>query len=41
MFTGCGTALVTPFQEDLTLDEKALRSLVQRQLAAGIDFLVP
>ena len=41
MFSGCGTALVTPFQEDLTLDEKALRSLVQRQLAAGIDFLVP
>ncbi len=41
MFTGCGTALVTPFLEDLTLDEKALRSLVQRQLAAGIDFLVP
>ncbi len=41
MFSGCGTALVTPFQEDLSLDEKALRSLVQRQLAAGIDFLVP
>ena len=41
MFSGCGTALVTPFQDDLTLDEKALRALVQRQLAAGIDFLVP
>jgi 4-hydroxy-tetrahydrodipicolinate synthase len=41
MFTGCGTALVTPFQRDLTLDVKALRRLVQRQLDAGISFLVP
>ncbi len=41
MFTGCGTALVTPFQKDLSLDEAALRFLVQRQIAAGINFLVP
>src|ERR1700716_2780867 len=41
MFTGCGTALVTPFREDLSLDESALRKLVQRQIAAGINFLVP
>ncbi len=41
MFTGCGTALVTPFQRDLSLDEKALRSLVRRQIDAGINFLVP
>src|SRR5438445_8125037 len=41
MFTGCGTALVTPFQRDLSLDEAALRRLVRRQIAAGIDFLVP
>jgi 4-hydroxy-tetrahydrodipicolinate synthase len=41
MFTGCGTALVTPFRRDLTLDEKTLASLVRRQLDAGIDFLVP
>ncbi len=41
MFTGCGTALVTPFQQDLTLDETALRKLVRRQIEAGIDFLVP
>jgi 4-hydroxy-tetrahydrodipicolinate synthase len=41
MFTGCGTALVTPFREDLSLDESALRKLVQRQVAAGINFLVP
>ena len=40
-FTGCGTALVTPFREDLSLDEGALRRLVRRQIDAGIDFLVP
>jgi 4-hydroxy-tetrahydrodipicolinate synthase len=38
---GCGTALVTPFLPDGSLDEPALRRLVQRQLEAGIDFLVP
>jgi 4-hydroxy-tetrahydrodipicolinate synthase len=41
MFTGCGTALVTPFRPDQSLDEEALRRLVQRQIAAGINFLVP
>jgi 4-hydroxy-tetrahydrodipicolinate synthase len=41
MFTGCGTALVTPFRHDLSLDEPALRRLVRRQIDAGIDFLVP
>jgi 4-hydroxy-tetrahydrodipicolinate synthase len=41
MFTGTGTALVTPFQCDGSLDEAALRSLVNRQVDAGIDFLVP
>ena len=41
MFTGCGTALVTPFHSDLSIDEPALRNLVERQIAAGIDFLVP
>jgi 4-hydroxy-tetrahydrodipicolinate synthase len=41
MFTGCGTALVTPFRDDLSLDEQTLRRLVQRQIAAGIHFLVP
>ena len=38
---GCGTALVTPFQAGGALDEQALRSLVRRQIEAGIDFLVP
>jgi len=41
MFTGCGTALVTPFKKDLSLDEEALRRLVRRQIDAGINFLVP
>lgn len=41
MFQGCGTALVTPFRADLSLDEEALRRLVRRQIEAGIDFLVP
>src|SRR5689334_11059250 len=41
MFTGCGTALVTPFRQDESLDEAALRDLVRRQIDAGINFLVP
>jgi 4-hydroxy-tetrahydrodipicolinate synthase len=41
MFTGTGTALVTPFRRDGSLDERTLRALVKRQVAAGIDFLVP
>jgi 4-hydroxy-tetrahydrodipicolinate synthase len=41
MFTGCGTAMVTPFRRDSSLDEPALRSLIQRQIEAGVDFLVP
>lgn len=40
-FIGCGTALVTPFQPDFSLDEVALRKLLRRQIAAGVDFLVP
>jgi 4-hydroxy-tetrahydrodipicolinate synthase len=41
MFTGCGTALVTPFRRDQSLDEETLRKLIRRQIDAGIDFLVP
>ena len=41
MFTGCGTALVTPFKPDLSLDAAATRRLIQRQIGEGIDFLVP
>jgi 4-hydroxy-tetrahydrodipicolinate synthase len=41
MFTGCGTALITPFHQDQSLDETTLRKLVRRQIEAGINFLVP
>ena len=41
MFTGTGTALVTPFRGDGSLDEERLQALVKRQIDAGIDFLVP
>jgi 4-hydroxy-tetrahydrodipicolinate synthase len=41
MFIGCGTALVTPFHLDGSLDEPTLRRLVKRQIEAGVDFLVP
>ncbi len=41
MFTGTGTALVTPFRRDGSLDEPALRALIKRQIDSGVDFLVP
>jgi 4-hydroxy-tetrahydrodipicolinate synthase len=41
LFQGCGTALVTPFRKDGSLDETTLRSLVRRQVDQGINFLVP
>jgi 4-hydroxy-tetrahydrodipicolinate synthase len=41
MFTGCGTAMVTPFLQDGALDEAALIRLIHRQIKADIDFLVP
>ena len=41
MFKGCGTALVTPFRADLSLDEQAVRRLAKRQIDSGIHFLVP
>lgn len=37
---GCGTALVTPFKADTSIDEDSLRALVSWQLESGIDFLV-
>src|SRR5688572_11772986 len=40
MFEGAITALVTPFRGD-AVDEEALRRLVDEQIAAGIDGLVP
>jgi len=41
MFSGCGTALVTPFRRDFSLDEATLKKLVLRQIEAGINFLSP
>jgi 4-hydroxy-tetrahydrodipicolinate synthase len=38
---GCGTALVTPFRQDGSVDDVALRNLVAWQVESGIDFLVP
>ena len=39
-FRGCGTALITPFQNG-EVDYDAFAALVDRQVAGGIDFLVP
>ena len=38
---GCGTALVTPFHQDGSIDDSALRNLVAWQIESGVDFLVP
>ena len=38
--TGCGTAIVTPFRADGTVDEAALSALVNWQIDSGIDFIV-
>jgi len=40
-WTGCGTALVTPFTRGGAIDESAVRRLGRRQIDAGIHFLVP
>ncbi len=40
-FTGVGTALITPFRKDGSLDEAAITRLVRRQLDAGIHFVSP
>jgi 4-hydroxy-tetrahydrodipicolinate synthase len=38
---GCGTALVTPFDERGRIDFGALQRLVDWQITSGIDFIVP
>ena len=41
-FSGCGTALVTPFKDNGgAVDYDAMGKLVDRQMSAGIHFLVP
>jgi 4-hydroxy-tetrahydrodipicolinate synthase len=41
MFQGTYTALITPFRDDGAVDEPALRRLVNAQIEAGIDGIVP
>ena len=38
---GCGTALVTPFAQDQSVDERVLARVVEHQIEGGVDFLVP
>src|SRR5437870_3968073 len=40
-FTGLGTALITPFRKDGSVDEAAVKRLVRRQIDAGIHFVSP
>jgi 4-hydroxy-tetrahydrodipicolinate synthase len=40
-FTGVGTALITPFKRDGSLDEPAIERLARRQVDAGVHVLVP
>lgn len=40
-FRGLGTALVTPFRSDGSLDEQALAKFVDWQITEGVNFLVP
>ena len=40
-WSGCGTALVTPFTESGSIDEEAISRLAKRQIENGIHFLVP
>ena len=39
--SGCGTALLTPFHEDGSVDYAAYAASIDRQVAAGVHFLVP
>ncbi|MEI6795743.1 MAG: 4-hydroxy-tetrahydrodipicolinate synthase [Methanomassiliicoccales archaeon] len=41
MFSGCATALVTPFKPNGDLDEEGLRQLVAFQESEGVDAIVP
>lgn len=41
VFTGCGTALLTPFKQDGSVDYEAFAACVDHQVRAGVHFLVP
>jgi 4-hydroxy-tetrahydrodipicolinate synthase len=38
---GCGTALVTPFKKDGSIDDECFRNLVERQIKNGVKLLIP
>lgn len=38
---GCGTALVTPFHKDGSVDDECFRNLVARQIKGGVKLLIP
>lgn len=40
IFRGLGTALITPFNEDMSIDFDALEQLIEKQIADGVDYLV-
>jgi 4-hydroxy-tetrahydrodipicolinate synthase len=40
MFTGTGTALLTPFNEDLSIDYKSLKLLIERQIVNGVEAII-
>jgi len=40
MFKGVGTALITPFKQDQSIDLDSLKKIVQQQLESGIDALI-
>ena len=41
MYRGAYTAIITPFATDGTIDEEALRALIEAQIEGGIDGIVP
>ncbi len=41
IFTGCGTALVTPFEADGSIALETFSGLINWQIESGVDFLVP
>ena len=40
-FQGTGTAMITPFKSDGSVDERALRQFVDFQIDGGVDMLLP
>ncbi len=38
---GCGTALVTPFRKDGSIDDDCFRKLIERQIKNGVKIVIP